>query len=262
MPVINTERKLTVMPRPKIELPALYLDVYVQADKFESSLFAVLFSRAMCRRAKTLDQADLVVFGGGPDVDPAIYGGTPPHPTVHFEPSRDESDINLYLEATSKGIPLMGVCRGAQLIWALMGGTLYQDVDGHHGAHGIWDLETKNMHFDVSSVHHQMCKGPAPADGIIIAEANKTSRRSVNAKITETSKSIYEIEAYFLPTIAAIGFQGHPEYSGYDTYAKWAMDKVNRHIVQNDNIKLIGGYRRVVDLAKVPAVPNRAVVLS
>lgn len=247
----KADRKLTVMPKPLMSFPALYLDVYVQADQYETPLFAAMFSRALCRKAETLDKADLVVFGGGSDIDPQIYGGVPVHDTVSFNPSRDSADINLYLEATAKGIPLMGVCRGAQLIWALSGGGMYQDVDGHNnGKHAIWDIEDNVSIGKVSSVHHQMCAEPKPPGAKILAESSQSHTRWFNSLSKQEGTFIHEIEAYFLPHIGAIGFQGHPEYSGFEEYTMWCMRKINKHIVKNDTINLVGGQRRLNDVDK------------
>ncbi|MGV0742200.1 gamma-glutamyl-gamma-aminobutyrate hydrolase family protein [Mycolicibacterium sp. XJ870] len=83
---------------------------------------------------RVLDRLDGVVITGGPDVDPARYGQTP-HPSTN-EPARerDEWEFALLSGALRRGIPVLGVCRGAQVLNTALGGTLHQhlpDVIGH-----------------------------------------------------------------------------------------------------------------------------------
>lgn len=73
--------------------------------------------------------ADAIIFTGGEDVNPNIYGADF-HPSVQgicFE--RDEFEIKLLKKAIDKKIPVLGICRGMQLINAAMGGDLYQDIN-------------------------------------------------------------------------------------------------------------------------------------
>ncbi len=83
---------------------------------------------------RVLDRLDGLVITGGPDVDPARYGQKP-HPKTN-EPAleRDEWEFALLSGALARGIPVLGVCRGAQVLNTALGGTLHQhlpDVIGH-----------------------------------------------------------------------------------------------------------------------------------
>ncbi|MBU9764574.1 gamma-glutamyl-gamma-aminobutyrate hydrolase family protein [Mycobacterium sp. TNTM28] len=83
---------------------------------------------------RVLARIDGLVITGGPDVDPARYGHQP-HPSTN-EPAteRDEWEFALLEAALRQGIPVLGVCRGAQVLNAASGGTLHQhlpDVIGH-----------------------------------------------------------------------------------------------------------------------------------
>ena len=79
---------------------------------------------------------DGLVISGGPDVEPARYGQQPgPHVTV-TRPDRDAAEIALFRAAHAAGLPVLGICRGMQLINVALGGTLIQhlpDVVGHDG---------------------------------------------------------------------------------------------------------------------------------
>ncbi|HYO02396.1 MAG TPA: gamma-glutamyl-gamma-aminobutyrate hydrolase family protein [Mycobacterium sp.] len=84
--------------------------------------------------ARVLDGLDGLVVTGGRDVDPATYGQAP-HPTTD-EPARDRDawELALVRGALARGLPLLGICRGAQVLNVALGGTLHQhlpDVVGH-----------------------------------------------------------------------------------------------------------------------------------
>ncbi len=83
---------------------------------------------------RVLARLDGLVITGGPDVDPARYGQQP-HPATN-EPAteRDAWEFALLEGALRQGVPVLGVCRGAQVLNAALGGTLHQhlpDVIGH-----------------------------------------------------------------------------------------------------------------------------------
>jgi putative glutamine amidotransferase len=78
---------------------------------------------------------DGIMFTGGSDVDPALYGESP-HPTTHVKPERDTAEMMLMRAAIAEGLPMLGICRGIQLMAVAYGGRLHQhlpDVLGHHG---------------------------------------------------------------------------------------------------------------------------------
>lgn len=81
--------------------------------------------------------ADAIVFTGGEDIDPNLYGADF-HPSVElvsFE--RDAFEKALYEKAFAKKIPMLGICRGMQMINSLAGGDLYQDLQAEYkGASG------------------------------------------------------------------------------------------------------------------------------
>lgn len=81
---------------------------------------------AGARRA--LQDVDCVVFIGGEDIDPGYYGETPDPKLEDVNAPRDASDYWLCRAAIEDGVPVLGICRGCQLINVVMGGTLYQDI--------------------------------------------------------------------------------------------------------------------------------------
>jgi putative glutamine amidotransferase len=75
-----------------------------------------------------LDLLDGLVLAGGADVDPATYGAEPDPMTTGTVPERDEFEIALALRAMERDIPLLGICRGMQVMNVARGGTLIQHL--------------------------------------------------------------------------------------------------------------------------------------
>jgi putative glutamine amidotransferase len=83
---------------------------------------------------RVLDGLDGLVITGGKDVDPARYGQTPHPKTDDPRHDRDAWEFALVARALHRGLPLLGICRGAQVLNVALGGTLHQhlpDVVGH-----------------------------------------------------------------------------------------------------------------------------------
>lgn len=75
-----------------------------------------------------VDEADGLLLTGGVDVDPSFYGAEP-HPLLGLiDLPRDHFELALFQSARDKGIPVLGVCRGHQLINVALGGTLHQHL--------------------------------------------------------------------------------------------------------------------------------------
>ena len=82
-----------------------------------------------------LDLIDGLLLTGGADIDPAFYGQEPHVETVDTVPERDVFEIALVNAAIERDIPVLGICRGMQLINVARGGTLLQHLPEHFG-HG------------------------------------------------------------------------------------------------------------------------------
>jgi putative glutamine amidotransferase len=84
---------------------------------------------------KILDEVDGVLLTGGGDIDPVLYGEDR-HPTVEdAEPGRDEFEIDLARRAISADVPMLAICRGAQVLNVAAGGTLVQDIPSAVASH-------------------------------------------------------------------------------------------------------------------------------
>lgn len=79
-----------------------------------------------------LSRLDGVLFTGGGDITPAVYGG-PEHPSIDGEDlDRDQIEMSLVTQAVEKNMPFMGICRGLQIINVALGGDLYADILAQH----------------------------------------------------------------------------------------------------------------------------------
>jgi putative glutamine amidotransferase len=87
--------------------------------------------------AGALPRIDALVVAGGPDVEPVHYGEQPGPHTQEPNRDRDASELLLLREAVDGGMPVLGICRGMQLLNVLRGGTLHQHLPDvvHTSAH-------------------------------------------------------------------------------------------------------------------------------
>jgi putative glutamine amidotransferase len=124
-------------------------------------------------------ELDGLVLQGGSDVSPKSYGEEALKPEWSGDYIRDQYEIALVNEFRAQGKPVLGICRGIQLLNVAFGGTLYQDIPTQvPGAiqHRNWDIYDQNFHtvdlagglaklqagpktVKVNSVHHQAVKG-------------------------------------------------------------------------------------------------------
>lgn len=96
---------------------------------------------------------DGLLFTGGQDVDPSIYHAERMDYCGPACPERDEMETLLFQEAFQNDLPILGICRGHQLINAVMGGTLYQDLKEEFPV--AQDHNLKKSHDD--RIAHSVC---------------------------------------------------------------------------------------------------------
>lgn len=158
-----------------------------------------------------INEYSLIIFSGGADINPAIYGEENRY--SGFNPRRDEIELNILKLALESNIKIIGICRGHQLINAYLGGKLAQDLGIDLGAyHGSYhNLEYLNdgviqelFPHEVNSIHHQ---------GVI----------KVGGGLTPTSsyKGVYESTE----SDRIISVQWHPEWMNdhnfFDYIQEW-----------------------------------------
>lgn len=120
-------------------LPADYIDVITAAGGVAVLLPPQPVSAAIASRV--LDGVDALVITGGRDLDPGCYGQCAHAATDQPDRIRDTWEIALLGEALRRGLPVLGICRGAQVLNVALGGTLHQHLPevvgtGRHRAGG------------------------------------------------------------------------------------------------------------------------------
>ena len=80
-----------------------------------------------------VERADGVVLSGGADLDPALYGRSPVPGLGLVDPARDTFEMALYRAARERGLPVLGICRGVQVVNVAEGGTLHQHLPAVEG---------------------------------------------------------------------------------------------------------------------------------
>jgi len=187
----------------------------------EHGAFAVLIPTLPERGTLTLNdwvaQLDGMLLAGGTDVAPENYGESPIRPEWAGDPFRDQYESNLIREFRRQKKPILGICRGLQILNVALGGSMYQDIATQVPetlSHRVWEIYDRNFHEitftegsrlreifptrtggKIISVHHQAVKRVAPGlrvealgtDGII--------------------ESVRNVDGSF-----AVGYQWHPEF--------------------------------------------------
>lgn len=105
-----------------------YIDSIILAGGIPLVLPAVSDKEA---RLRQLDLIDVLILSGGSDLHPSHYQEEPSLLLEETIQERDEYELQLALEAYERQIPILGICRGLQLVNVAFGGTLYQDLSQH-----------------------------------------------------------------------------------------------------------------------------------
>lgn len=102
-----------------------------------------------------IEEADIVMFTGGEDVTPSLYGARL-HPTTYSNIQRDLAEKSIFEQVRTDQL-CVGICRGSQFLCVMNGGKLVQNVSNHamFGTHEIFGI-TRGDKWEITSTHHQM----------------------------------------------------------------------------------------------------------
>ena len=112
----------------RFSLPGQYVDAVRRAGGVP-----LLLPPGDERMHAVLPVLDAVVFSGGGDLDPALYGGRNHHTVYMVDPERDRAELDLARRIFDLGVPTLAICRGAQLMNVCEGGTLIEHLPDEVG---------------------------------------------------------------------------------------------------------------------------------
>lgn len=162
-----------------------------------------------------LDRVDALIFSGGGDINPLYLGEEPQRELGGINPVRDWHELMLARLAANRQLPILGICRGLQVLMATLGGTLYQDIykeasatlkhsqstDRHVATHTVRLAQESRLAqlfgtevLAVNSFHHQAVKQVAPGFSV--------AARSTDGLIEAVESAQHK---------PMIGVQWHPE---------------------------------------------------
>ncbi|AOR35328.1 gamma-glutamyl-gamma-aminobutyrate hydrolase [Streptomyces fodineus] len=184
-------------------LPAGYPRLVQRAG----GLAAMLPPDAPERAARTVARLDGLVIAGGPDVDPSRYGAERSPRTGPPARERDAWELALIDAALAAGVPLLGICRGMQLLNVAVGGTLVQHLEGHAEVVGVFGRHP------VKPVPGTLYAGLVPEETNVPTYHHQAIERLGRGLIASAYAADGTVEAVELAATEgwALGVQWHPE---------------------------------------------------
>jgi putative glutamine amidotransferase len=228
---------------------------YVEAVQLAGALVVMLppDELLLTRPEEALDLLDGLVIAGGADIDPASYGAQPHPETLDTVPERDRFEIAMVRAAIERELPVLGICRGMQLINVAYGGTLLQHLPerfGHHehlrvpgtfdGADHDVDLVEGSLaaraagetHHATKSHHHQ---------GV--------DRLGEGLQISGTSAMDGLPEAIEMPDRRfVLGVQWHPEADETSRVVGALVEQATEHMRERDEAGTVGAQARTAGI--------------
>jgi gamma-glutamyl-gamma-aminobutyrate hydrolase PuuD len=158
-----------------------------------------------------IQTADLVLFEGGEDVTPLIYG-EPIGKHTSFNTKRDVKEVEIFAHALQLGKPILGVCRGSQLVCALSGGKLVQHQKNPSHIHNIYINDGESI-IPLTSTHHQAQYpfGLKDDEYKILAYTKDLCEYHLDGRDKELNPP-KEVEICYYPKTNALAIQPHPEF--------------------------------------------------
>ncbi|MET7473919.1 gamma-glutamyl-gamma-aminobutyrate hydrolase family protein [Streptomyces sp. NPDC005648] len=190
------------------ELEAALLPVgYPRLVQRAGGLVAMVPPDAPELAAATVARLDGLVIAGGPDVEPVHYGAEPHPRTGPPARARDAWELALIDAALAARVPLLGICRGMQLLNVALGGTLVQHIDGHAEVVGVFGRHS------VKPVPGTRYAEIAPEEVSVPTYHHQAVDRLGSGLMPSAYAADGTVEAVEVPTADrwVLGVQWHPE---------------------------------------------------
>lgn len=173
-----------------------------------------------------VERLDALILSGGEDVDPRRYGQAPGRNSGPFSPERDELEFALFNAAMSKGIPVLGICRGSQLINVARGGTLIQHLEvgiGESHASTAYPRAYRGQEVTLrpGSIVHGLY-----GDSLRVNSFHHQAVDQPGRDVTLTGAALDGVvESFELAGHPVMGLQWHPECFGGDPIFPWLIEQ-------------------------------------
>ena len=189
------------------------------------------FDPSLAAIEEMVERFDGFLFTGGPDVSPGLYGQDDMGGKIKTCPRRDELEVPLLKKVVAAGKPIFGICRGLQLINAVLGGTLYRDLPSEHPSEIVHRQAKPYGHY----THTVELRGPLQ---VILSDLIESNTLPVNTLHHQAVRELAPgleamavtpdglIEAFYAPGARFLwAVQWHPEYLFRCDAASWRLFK-------------------------------------
>lgn len=185
-------------------------------------------------------EADLVVFTGGEDVSPSLYGESA-HRYTHFNIHRDLREQKVFEQAVGLKKHIIGICRGSQFSCVMSGGKLVQHQQNPSFLHDIFTYDGREL--EITSTHHQAqfpWNLPKDEFKLLGFSVGLSSFHEDGNQKELLGAADRECEIVYYPKTRALAIQGHPEmmfesdYKRRDKTIEWLQALLDKHM--NDSI--------------------------
>ncbi|MFI2349996.1 gamma-glutamyl-gamma-aminobutyrate hydrolase family protein [Streptomyces sp. NPDC019443] len=189
------------------EMPAALLPAgYPRLIQAVGGLAALLPPDDPAQAEPVVSRLDGLVIAGGADVEPVRYGAEPEERTGPPARDRDAWELSLIRAALASGTPLLGICRGLQLLNVALGGTLVQHLEGHVGGVGVFGAHT------VKPVPGTRYAEIVPEESSVPTYHHQSVDRLADTLVASAHAEDGTVEAVELSGAGwALGVQWHPE---------------------------------------------------
>lgn len=163
----------------------------------------------------TVAHLDGLLLTGGDDVDPRLYGGVPGPRSTPVDPAQDAFDIALLRHALAAGVPVLGICRGAQLINVALGGTLVADLPlGVGESHSFFGYPPRERVHRVTTSEGSVVRRLIGESQVVNSLHHQSvDRPGERVRVTARADDGV-VEAIEVEGAQALGVQWHPELLG------------------------------------------------
>jgi putative glutamine amidotransferase len=188
----------------------------------------------------SLDLVDGIVLSGGADIDPAHYGAERHPSVIDTHPERDEFELALAKAALERGTPILGICRGLQLLNVAHGGTLHQHVPDLPGAlvhSSEWETGVRDRSRKWGPVFHPVEVSDSRLENLFGRNLETNTYHHQAADQIGTGLSVAArsadgvVEALISSEVPVLGVQWHPEMHqsgepGGEAPFRWLADRL------------------------------------